>query len=150
MAPGDVVDADSGAVVAQHDGAYAFTIGQRRGLNLRVPAEDGSPRYVVDVDVVTRTVTVGAPELLDVDVIEGIRPLWAGKAIGEQAVEVLAQVRAHGTPVGARARSSGDRVVVELGDPIRGLAPGQAVVLYDGTRVIGSATVDATRRVTRP
>ena len=50
-APGDIVDVETGAVVARHDGAHAFTIGQRRGLNLRVPAEDGAPRYVVDVDV---------------------------------------------------------------------------------------------------
>jgi tRNA-specific 2-thiouridylase len=147
-APGDIVDAESGDVVARHEGAYAFTIGQRRGLNLRVPAEDGSPRYVVDVDVQTRTVTVGAPELLDVDVIEGIRPIWAGGAIGEVDIDVFAQVRAHGTPVPARARLVGDRVIVDLGEPIRGLARGQAVVLYDGTRVVGSATVDATHRVT--
>ena len=41
----------------------------------------------------------------------------------------------------------GDRLVVDLVTPIRGLAAGQAVVLYEGTRVIGSATVDATHRV---
>ncbi len=148
-APGDIVDAETGEVVARHEGAYTFTIGQRRGLNLRVPAEDGSPRYVVDVDVETRTVTVGAPELLDVDVIEGIRPIWAGAAIGAEPIDVFAQVRAHGTPVLARARLMGDRVMVDLREPIRGLARGQAVVLYDGTRVVGSATVDATHRVTR-
>jgi tRNA-specific 2-thiouridylase len=61
---------------------------------------------------------------------------------------VHAQVRAHGVPLPARARLSGDRLVVDLDEPVRGLAAGQAVVLYDGTRVIGSATVDATHRVT--
>jgi tRNA-specific 2-thiouridylase len=40
----------------------------------------------------------------------------------------------------------GERLIVDLGEPIRGLARGQAVVLYDGTRVLGSATVDATSR----
>ena len=45
--PGPVVDALTGAVVGQHDGAYAFTVGQRRGLDLRVPAADGRPRYVL-------------------------------------------------------------------------------------------------------
>jgi tRNA-uridine 2-sulfurtransferase len=147
--PGDIVDVRTGTVVGRHGGAHAFTIGQRRGLDLRQPAEDGAPRYVVDVDVIAGTVSVGPPELLDVDLIEGVRPVWAGPAIGPEPVAVTAQVRAHGAPVAARAHLSGDVLVVELGEPIRGLAAGQAVVLYDGTRVVGSATVDRTRRAVR-
>jgi tRNA-specific 2-thiouridylase len=146
--PGDVVDVATGEVVARHAGAHAFTIGQRRGLNLRVPSPDGAARYVVDIDVTSGTVHVGPPELLDVDSIEGIRVVWAGSPIRAHPVAVQAQVRAHGTPVAATARMAGDRLVVDLDEPIRGLAAGQAVVLYEGTRVIGSATVDATHRVT--
>jgi tRNA-specific 2-thiouridylase len=103
---------------------------------------------VVDVDIATSTVRVGPPDLLDVDAIEGIRVVWAGPAVGSEPVAVLAQVRAHGIPVAAKARMEGDRLVVDLDQPIRGLAAGQAVVLYSGTRVLGSATVDATHRVT--
>ncbi len=143
---GEIVDG-SGEAIATHDGTFAFTIGQRRGLNLRTPAPDGSPRYVVDVDVTTRRVTVGPAEMLDVDAIDGIRPLWAGAPLQTDRVEVGVQVRAHAEAVPGWARLEGDRVVVELTRPIRGLAAGQAMVLYDGTRVIGSATVDSTRRV---
>ena len=107
-APGDIVDAETGEVLAHHEGAHAFTIGQRRGLNLRVPAADGAPRYVVDVDIVTSTVRVGPPELLDVDGIEGIRVVWAGPPVGTDPVDVEAQVRAHGAP-GAGARPHGRR-----------------------------------------
>jgi len=146
--PGDIVDVATGEVLAQHDGAQGFTVGQRRGLGLRVPSADGSPRYVVDVDVITNTVRVGSPELLDVDVIEGSHVIFPGRPIGAEPVAVHAQVRAHGIPVPARARVDGERLLVELDEPIRGLATGQAVVLYDGTRVVGSATVDRTRRVT--
>lgn len=145
--PGDIVDAESGDVVGAHHGSYAFTIGQRRGLNIRTATEDGAPRYVVDVDIATRRVTVGTAEMLDVDTIEGIRPLWTGAALSAEPVEVMAQVRAHGEPVPGVARMIDDRLVVDLVVPIRGLAAGQAVVLYDGTRVVGSATVDATHRV---
>jgi tRNA-specific 2-thiouridylase len=147
--PGNVVDAESGEVLARHDGTFAFTIGQRRGLNLRTPADDGTPRYVVDVDASTNTVMVGPPTLLDVDLIEGIRPIWAGAMLDSTPSLVIAQVRAHGAPLPAHAWLEGDRLMVALLEPVRGLAPGQAVVLYDGTRVIGSATVDRTRRVTR-
>jgi tRNA-specific 2-thiouridylase len=145
--PGSIVDAESGEVIAQHEGTFAFTIGQRRGLNLRTPASDGAPRYVIDVDVDSRTVMVGPPTLLDVDAIEAVRPIWAGAALTDEPMSVLAQVRAHGDPVPAFARVDSGRLLVDLCVPIRGLAPGQAVVIYDGTRVIGSATVDRTRRI---
>ena len=144
--PGDIVDVETGAVLGHHDGAHAFTIGQRRGLGITVPAPGGAPRYVVDVDIVTRTVRVGPPEQLDVDVIVGVSPTWAGPALGPTPVEVAAQVRAHGRAIPALARCEDARLVVTLSEPVRGLAPGQTVVLYAGTRVVGSATVDTASR----
>ena len=42
---------------------------------------------------------------------------------------------------------AGDRVEIDLLDPAEGIAPGQAAVIYDGTRVVGSATIESTRRV---
>ena len=145
--PGDIVEAATGEVVGAHTGTYAFTIGQRRGLGLGRPASDGAPRYVVGLDPEARRVLVGGPELLQVRRIEGVHPIWAGSAIGAEPVPVHAQVRAHGVPVAGRARMDAGRLLVELDEPIIGLAPGQAVVLYQGTQVIGSATVDATDRV---
>jgi len=145
--PGEVVDALTGEVLGSHDGAFGYTIGQRRGLGLRRPAPDGAPRYVVDVDIQARRVLVGAPDLLLVHWIEAVDPVWCGDGIGSEPVQVLAQVRAHGIPTPARARLVDGRMLVDLIEPIRGLAPGQAVVLYQGTRVLGSATVAATDRV---
>ena len=141
-APGEIVDPD-GTVVGVHRGAYAYTVGQRRGLALGRPAPDGAPRYVLGVSPVTRTVTVGPAPLLDVTAVVGIRPRWCGPVSGEP-FRCAAQVRAHGEPVPAYAAPAGETVRVELLQPVRGVAPGQAVVLYDGTRVIGSATIDAT------
>ena len=63
---GDIVDTD-GRKVGEHDGTHQFTIGQRRGLRLGVPADDGQPRYVLDISPVTNTVTVGPHEALAVD-----------------------------------------------------------------------------------
>ena len=76
-APGTIVDAD-GAVLGSHDGAFAYTVGQRKGLRLGIPAADGRPRYVLDVSPVDRTVTVGPREALAVGRAEGIRPRWCG------------------------------------------------------------------------
>ena len=61
-----------------HDGAYAFTVGQRKGLRIGTPAHDGKPRYVLDIEPVTNTVTVGPAEGLDVTEITATRPVWSG------------------------------------------------------------------------
>ena len=58
------------------------------------------------------------------------------------------QLRAHGDEHRAVVSVNGDDVYVDLLDPASGIAPGQAVVLYDGSRVVGSATIAATRRAT--
>lgn len=144
---GVIRDAASGEVLGQHRGTFTVTIGQRRGLNLTTPAEDGQPRYVVDVDRATGEVLVGSPDLLDVHHIVGVNPIWAGPELGTHVTDVYAQVRAHAEPVRARAYMRADNLHVRLIDPVRGLAPGQAVVIYENTRVIGSATVAATDRV---
>lgn len=143
--PGTVV-AEDGTVLREHDGAYAFTIGQRRGLRLGVPADDGQPRYVLDIEPVSGTVTVGPREHLQVDALDCIKPLWAGAApAGPLGCAV--QLRAHGAEHRAVVRVDGDAVRVELLDPAAGIAPGQACVIYDGTRVVGSATIDRTHRL---
>src|SRR5206468_5251415 len=51
QAPGPIVD-QSGTVLGEHDGAYAFTVGQRKGLRMDTPASDGKPRYVLDIEPV--------------------------------------------------------------------------------------------------
>ena len=137
--PGPVVDALTGQVVGQHDGAYAFTVGQRRGLALSVPAADGRPRYVLSVEPVSRTVTVGPGDALDVDVVRCTSPLWLDERPLPLACQV--QLRAHGAVVDCTVQADGDGWRVELASPLRGIAAGQAAVLYEGDRVLGSATL---------
>jgi tRNA-specific 2-thiouridylase len=137
--PGPVVDSE-GTVVGAHEGAYAFTVGQRRGLQLSSPATDGRPRYVLAVSPVDRTVTVGPAEALDVRTLEASESTYSGPAI-----ECRAQIRAHGAAIPARAEGDGSRLRVRLHEPVRGMAPGQAVVLYTaderGDRVLGGGRV---------
>ena len=134
------MDAATGEVVGAHQGAYAFTVGQRRGVGLGTPAPDGSRRYVVDVDIVGRRVSVGPAAMLDVDRITAIRPRWCGPAL-EGSAALGVQVRAHGEEIPAVVSVDGSGFVAELATPLRGVAPGQAAVLYDGTRVVGSGTI---------
>jgi tRNA-uridine 2-sulfurtransferase len=142
---GPIVDGTSGVEVGRHDGTFSFTIGQRRGLRLGVPADDGKPRYVLDIEPVSGTVTVGPREALTVDRIVADRARWCGDAPAPTIVGTV-QLRAHGAEHRASVRHDGDRVTIELLDPAQGIAPGQAAVIYDGTRVVGSATIVSTDR----
>jgi tRNA-uridine 2-sulfurtransferase len=138
--PGAVVDSD-GEPVGSHDGAYAFTVGQRRGLRLGRPAPDGKPRYVLDIEPVTGTVTVGPREGLEVRRLEGIGVNWCIGTMPTEGIDGSVQLRAHGAVHPATATLLGDRLLVDLHEPATGVAPGQSVVVYDGTRVVGSATI---------
>jgi tRNA-specific 2-thiouridylase len=141
--PGPLVDAVTGEQLGSHDGAYGFTVGQRRGLRIGRPAADGKPRYVLDISPVTGTVTVGPGELLDVTEVIGVRPVWTDGSAPPARFDCTAQLRAHGGISPATALITGGEVRLTLHAPQRGVAPGQAAVLYDGDRVIGSATISS-------
>lgn len=137
--PGVIVDS-RGEVLGEHAGSYGFTVGQRRGLDLRVAAPDRSPRYVLSIEPVTNTVTVGPASALAVSLIEGHQVKWCS-APQQLPFDCQVQVRAHGAVVRGRASVRGDSLVVNLREPQIGVAAGQAVVLYSGTKVLGSATI---------
>ena len=139
-APGRIVDAD-GRVVGRHDGSYGFTVGQRKGLGIGTPTPDGRPRYVLDIEPVSNTVTVGPVEALGADEIEAQRPVWSGCRPPEGTIDCLVQLRAHGHSHPASARLDGDTLRISLNEPARGVAAGQAAVLYEGDTVLGSATI---------
>jgi len=141
--PGPVVDT-AGEVLGEHTGAYGFTVGQRRGLAIGRPAPDGKPRYVLSIEPVSNTVVVGALAELEVSRIVGGKAGWCAPvpAVGD---EVGVQVRAHGAEVPARVlAAAADRVEVELDTPVRGVAAGQTLALYTGSRVLGASTITAT------
>ncbi|GAB3389353.1 tRNA 2-thiouridine(34) synthase MnmA [Humibacter soli] len=144
-APGEIVDR-SGAVVGSHQGAHAYTVGQRRGLGITVPAPDGRPRFVLDVKPAENTVVVGPKEALDISELAGRRITWAGQpprdAESPFACEV--QIRAHADPVAATAVMDDGELVIRPETPLSGVATGQSAVVYVGTRVLGQCTIDRT------
>ena len=144
--PGDIVDAETGAVVGAHDGAHTFTVGQRRGLHLGGPGSDGGRRYVVDINTSSGAVLVGPPRLLEVNQLEGSKPIWCGPQAPLPA-DYSVQVRAHGERVPATVFQDGQTIIASFAQPLRGVATGQAMVVYDGTRVVVSATIARTRRI---
>ncbi|WP_129359953.1 MULTISPECIES: tRNA 2-thiouridine(34) synthase MnmA [Micrococcaceae] len=169
---GEIKDT-SGEVLGTHKGAHAFTVGQRKGLSIGRPASDGKPRFVLEIRPKTNEVVVGSKEMLAVDEIRGIRETWAGLPVPEvqafgtgldhpgavsESFQIKAQVRAHADPVPAVAHleigevdgEAARELVVRLDEPLRGVAPGQTVVIYQGTRVLGQATINRAYSLSRP
>jgi tRNA-specific 2-thiouridylase len=147
---GPIVDAASGEVVGSHGGSFGYTVGQRRGLHLDRCAPGGQPRYVLSIQPKTNTVVVGPGELLDADEVTADRPLWTSGAAPSARFDCVVQLRAHGMVTPATVRVSADEVVARLHGTQRGVAAGQALVMYDGDAVLGSATIAAARRVDMP
>ena len=141
---GDIVD-ETGNILGEHQGAYTFTVGQRKGLGITTPTQSGEPRYVLRIEPVTNTVVVGEHDALEVHEAMGERAIWCGPTpeLG-RTYEGLLQVRAHGQPLRASYSWDGTHVKAQLHDPLFGLAAGQAMVMYDNDRVVGSATVKST------
>jgi tRNA-uridine 2-sulfurtransferase len=148
-APGDIVDADTGAVVGSHQGTFGFTIGQRRGLGLD-RGSDGEPRYVLSLSPKTNTVTVATAARLVVDEVVAVDPVWTTGRAPSSGWTGHVQLRAHGQVSPARLTvgdTNGDTsVLAKLGLPQQGIAAGQAMVMYDGDEVVGSATITVARR----
>jgi tRNA-specific 2-thiouridylase len=128
MRPGEIVD-ESGRILGRHDGAAAFTIGQRRGLGVAA----GERRYVLDVDAARGAVTVGSlDDLLRHEVRVSALTFVAGQPPSPTET-VLVQVRAHGAPFEGRLAAD----VVRFSRPQPRVAPGQVVALYHGDTLLG-------------
>ena len=135
---GDIVDQD-GNVVGRHDGYYHFTIGQRRGLQI-----GGSPdrTYVLDVNAFTKRVTVGPGSALDREELIAKRVHWIGGETAAGPIEASARVRSRAAEVAATITPlDGGRARVQFAHKQRGVAPGQAVVFYDGDLCLGGGWI---------
>ena len=103
------------------------------------------PRYVLDIEPVTRTVTVGPADRprRHRDRCRS-RPVWTGCAPLTEPRDCLVQLRAHGEVHACTAWLDGDDLRIRLHHPARGVAKGQAAVLYERDTVLGSGTISAT------
>ena len=141
-APGDIVHAQTGAVLGRHRGIIHYTVGQRRGLEIGGLAE---PLYVVGIDAAAGAVLVGPRAMLAVAAAHitetnRIGPLPEGP--------LTAKVRSLAKPVPVAlegALGDGAPCTLRFAQPEYGVAPGQAAVLYAGERVIGGGWIDSTR-----
>ncbi|MFL6733603.1 MAG: tRNA 2-thiouridine(34) synthase MnmA [Sphingomicrobium sp.] len=130
--PGDIVHVD-GRVLGRHRGVIHFTIGQRRGIEIGGQAE---PLFVVGIDPAEQRLLVGPRSALAIESMRVEDLNW----IAEDQSKVSAKVRSLAPPVPVVIE--GDWVRFER--PEYGVAPGQAAVFYDGSRLLGGGWIAET------
>lgn len=135
QAEGEIVDVE-GRTLGRHNGYFAFTVGQRRGLGLT-----GGPHYVTRVEAATRRVSVGSAPGLYADRLEAGDPNLIGYETWDDLGRVRARVRYRHEGEWARVRREGSGLRVDFERPVRAIAPGQAAVFYDGDEVVGGAWI---------
>lgn len=137
--PGDVVEWETGAVLGRHEGAFLFTVGQRRGLDLG----GGPARYVVTTDIENNVVYVTADTkcpALWTDRIALDDTRWVS---GEppQTGAYTVRMRHTGPLVPVHLELDGGRAWVRFDQPVRTVAPGQSAVIYNGLTCMGGGIV---------
>jgi len=141
--PGSFVGRD-GTVLGTHEGHHRYTVGQRRGIRIA----DRDPWYVIAKDPASNIVTLGREADLLARGCEADGAVWHTYEV-DGWIGCTAQVRAHGEALPARVRRAesggghAGRIDVEFTVPQRAVARGQAVVCYDGDRVLCGGWIHA-------
>jgi tRNA-specific 2-thiouridylase len=140
---GEIVHAESGAVLGRHAGVIHYTVGQRRGLEIGGQPE---PLYVIGIDADAAQVKVGPKRLLGVSAARIVETNRIGPVPDGP---LTAKVRSMARPVPVTLEGpigEGAESVIRFAEPEHGVAPGQAAVLYAGDRVLGGGWIAETVR----
>lgn len=142
LRPGAILDT-RGQAVGTHQGIARYTIGQRRGLGLATR----DPVYVVGIDRKRNTVIVGTEDDLLCTELVAAQMNWIAIPAVERPITVTARVRHAAADVAATVHpmASPRQVLVRFAKAQRAAAPGQAVTLYDGERVLGGGIINEVR-----
>jgi len=138
MPSGPINDA-SGKRIGTHRGLASYTVGQRKGLNL-----SGGPYYVLRIDAETNTVIAGRKDDVLGSELVASRLNWIAIEQPAETLRLTARIRYR--HAGAEAEViplNGDRVQVRFVSPQSAIAPGQAVVFYDGPNVVGGGIIES-------
>ncbi len=133
-APGDIISVH-GNVLGRHEGAFNYTVGQRKGLGISAPA----PLYVTAVDVARNTVTVGYKEDLFSETAT-IRDLHLMEEPGNRSLTARVRYSQNQHPCQVTS-IQGDTATVRFNPPVRAITPGQSLVLYHHDIVVGGGVI---------
>ncbi|MCI9531463.1 MAG: tRNA 2-thiouridine(34) synthase MnmA [Lachnospiraceae bacterium] len=135
--PGNFVDKD-GAVLGRHLGITHYTIGQRKGLGLAM----GKPVFVTEIRPESNEVVIGSNEDVFGDALSAGQLNFMSIPDLQGEREVVAKIRYNHQGAPCMIRKIGDdKVECRFPEPVRAITPGQAVVFYEGSTVLGGGTI---------
>ena len=144
--PGNITYLD-GSILGRHNGIIDYTIGQRRGLGIGGVSDLEEERlYVVDINVQDNEVIVGPKEALNVDEILLKEMNWVNNSFPSDK-KILVKLRNTGKLISAEMNKMDDRVTLYPTNPVEGVSPGQAAVIYDANdenNVLGGGWIVST------
>ncbi len=134
-----VVRDGAGRTLGRHEGIHAFTIGQRRGLQVSA----GERVYVTKIDAATGTVEVDREEALFHRDVRIARVSYTSGAVPALPIRVHGKIRYLHEAAPALLTPAGEGIAdVRFDEPQRAMTPGQSLVLYDGDRVVAGGVIE--------
>ena len=141
--PGEIVLED-GSVLGAHAGLFRYTIGQRKGLGIAAP----EPLYVVAKEMATNRLIVGPRKALACLGVTVREVVWTAGYVPSPGATLKVRIRYRSPSVAARLEASGERTfTVWFDEPVFGVAPGQAAVLYHDGEVLGGGWIAQSHRI---
>lgn len=132
-----------GKILGKHKGYPFYTIGQRKGLEIAV----GEPLYVISIHPETNTVVLGKEEELN------RKGMWVrGLNMGKYAeltspLEAVTKIRYKNAGTASTLYQEGNRMKVIFDADVKGIAPGQSAVFYEGDDVVGGGWIESSFEV---
>ncbi len=135
--PGDIVDTE-GKVLGEHNGLAQYTVGQRHGLGLA----SNERLYVLRLDAANNRLVVGTEDELLSDRLFATELSWVSGKAPRQPIDVTAKIRYQSPEAAAELRLNDEVAEVNFRQPQKAIAPGQAVVFYQGDAVLGGGIIE--------
>lgn len=127
-----------GTIVGRHNGIIHYTVGQRKGLGVAM----GYPVFVLAIRPETNEVVLGKAEESLSRYVRADRINFMSVEDLKEPKKVWAKIRYNHKGAWCTVERTGeDEILCTFDEPLRAVAPGQAVVLYDGEYVLGGGTI---------
>ena len=137
--PGKIIDPE-GNLLGSHNGIHQFTIGQRRGIPVEISSK--RPMYVTEINSSDGTVIMGYAENLLHDSLLAKKVNWISGKIPSYELNVNAKIRYNGTDSSAQVFSYQNSAIIKFKNPVRAITPGQPIVFYKGSTVLGGGIIE--------
>ncbi len=126
-----------GNILGKHKGYPFYTIGQRKGLDVTF----GKPVYVTHIDPDTNTVMLGEEEDLNRSEMQVDKINWMKYDGITEGMEAFTKIRYKDKGTLSTLHAAGNGVRVHFYEAVKGIAPGQSAVFYEGDDVIGGGII---------